>query len=66
MESPAEGKGRRAATARAALQEEIRSAIGALLPATEPPVPKRRPMRFLNDLFDGADDVAARRRELGD
>jgi 1-acyl-sn-glycerol-3-phosphate acyltransferase len=56
----------REATARAALQEEVRAAIGALLPATEPPVPKRRPMRFLNDLFDGAEDIAARRRELGE
>ena len=56
----------RAAAARAALQEEIRAAIGALLPATDPPLPKRRPMRFLGDLFDGAEDVANRRRDLGE
>lgn len=56
----------RGAAARAVLQEEIRAAIGALLPTTEPPLPKRRPMRFLGDLFDGAEDVAARRRELGE
>lgn len=56
----------RAAAARAVLQEEIRAAIAALLPATEPTVPRRRPMRFLGDLFDGAEDIAARRQELGD
>ena len=56
----------RAATARAALQVEIRAAIGALLPAIDPPVPTRRPMRFLDDMLDGAEDVAARRRDLGE
>jgi len=48
---------------RAALEASIRDGIGALLPPTEPRMPRRRPLRFLTDLFNGTDDVARRRAE---
>lgn len=49
--------------ARRELEDRIRDAIAALLPAEEPVLPARRPLAFLTDLLNGADD-AARRREL--
>jgi 1-acyl-sn-glycerol-3-phosphate acyltransferase len=56
----------RAAAAREQLGAEIRDAILALLPPSEPALPRRRPLRFIGDLLDGADDIAARRAELGE
>ena len=56
----------RSAAARESLEEEIRAALLALLPSSEPPLPRRRPLRFLGDLLSGAEDVAARRAELGE
>jgi len=49
--------------ARAELDGRIRAAVAALLPSTEPRLPRRRPLSFLTDLFNGADDIA--RREAG-
>ncbi len=49
--------------ARAELEARIRSAIEALLPSTEPRLPRRRPLSFLTDVLNGADDVARRRDE---
>jgi len=49
--------------ARAALDARIREGLTALLPAGEPRPPRRRPLAFLNDLLNGADDIA--RRESG-
>jgi hypothetical protein len=46
--------------ARAELDARIRAAIGALLPAEEPRLPRRRPLAFLTDLLNGADDIARR------
>ncbi len=51
---------------RAALDEQVRAAMNALLPEVEPRLPGRRPMRFLGDLLTGADDLARRRAELGE
>lgn len=48
---------------RADLDRRIREAIEALLPAAEPRLPRRRPLAFLTDLLNGADDVARRDRE---
>jgi 1-acyl-sn-glycerol-3-phosphate acyltransferase len=48
---------------RAALEARIRDGIGALLPAGEPRLPRRRPLLLLTDLFNGTDDVARRRAE---
>jgi 1-acyl-sn-glycerol-3-phosphate acyltransferase len=49
--------------ARAELEERMRAAIAALLPDREPRLPRRRPLAFLTDLLNGADDVARRRAE---
>jgi 1-acyl-sn-glycerol-3-phosphate acyltransferase len=49
--------------ARRELDARIRSAITALLPDEEPGAPRRRPMGFLTDLLNGAEDVARRRAE---
>ena len=57
--------GIRGREARAELDERVRSAIADLLPSREPPVRRRRPLRFLTDLLNGVDDVARRREELG-
>ena len=45
---------------RAALDARLREALAALLPRDEPRLPRRRPLRFLTDLLNGADDVARR------
>lgn len=46
--------------ARAELEAGIRDAVAALLPGEEPRLPRRRPLAFLTDLFNGADDIARR------
>ena len=46
--------------ARAELDARIRAAIAALLPTKEPRLPRRRPLAFLTDLLNGADDIARR------
>lgn len=58
---PIETDAIRGREARATLDARIRQAIGALLPASEPPLPRRRPLSFLTDLLNGADDIARRR-----
>lgn len=52
--------GGRGHAAREALEARIRSAIEGLLPTTAPRLPRRRPMAFLTDLLNGADDIARR------
>jgi 1-acyl-sn-glycerol-3-phosphate acyltransferase len=47
--------------ARAALEARIRGRIQALLPDSEPRLPRRRPLSFLTDLLNGEEDVARRR-----
>lgn len=59
----AEARGREA---RAALDEQVRRAMLALMPAQEPRLPRRRPLRFLGDLLTGAADLERRRAELGE
>jgi 1-acyl-sn-glycerol-3-phosphate acyltransferase len=56
----------RSPQARAALDAATRAAIIRLLPDAEPRLPRRRPLRFLGDLLTGADDLAARRADLGE
>ena len=48
---------------RTALETRIREGVTALLPDGEPRLPRRRPLAFLTDLLNGADDVARRPRE---
>jgi 1-acyl-sn-glycerol-3-phosphate acyltransferase len=52
--------------ARGALEERIHGAVEALLPTTEPRVPRVRPLEgLLTDLLNGADAVAERRSLSG-
>ena len=55
--------GVRGREARAALEQRMRSSLAALLPKREPPLPRRRPLAFLTDLLNGAEDIARRRAE---
>jgi 1-acyl-sn-glycerol-3-phosphate acyltransferase len=48
---------------RAELEGRIRAAIAELLPPSEPMLPRARPLVFLTDLLNGADDVARRDAE---
>jgi 1-acyl-sn-glycerol-3-phosphate acyltransferase len=50
--------------ARAALDARIREGLAALLPDREPRPPRRRPLAFLNDLLNGADDIERRDAEV--
>jgi 1-acyl-sn-glycerol-3-phosphate acyltransferase len=54
----AEHRGREA---RAELEERIHDGVRALLPDQEPRLPRRRPLAFLTDVLNGADDVERRR-----
>ncbi|HEX2221409.1 MAG TPA: lysophospholipid acyltransferase family protein [Candidatus Limnocylindria bacterium] len=56
-------KGRQA---RAELSERVRAELVALLPGSEPRLPRRRPLAFIGDLLSGEEDLARRRGELGD
>ena len=56
--------GLRGRDAREDLERRIRDAVVALLPPREPPIPRVRPLEFLTDLMNGAEDVARRRAEL--
>jgi 1-acyl-sn-glycerol-3-phosphate acyltransferase len=58
--------GARGREARAALHEQVRAAMLALMPAREPRLPRRRPLRFLGDLLTGPADLERRRAELGE
>lgn len=58
---PIETEAVRGREARAALDARLREAMLALLPAEEPRLPRSRPLSFLTDLLNGADDVARRR-----
>jgi 1-acyl-sn-glycerol-3-phosphate acyltransferase len=56
-----ETSGTRGREARAEIEARTRAAIAAMLPEHEPRLPRRRPLAFLTDLLNGADDVARRR-----
>ena len=64
--APIPTSGVRGREARAELDARIRDGVRALLPASEPRVPRRRPLAFLSDLLNGSDDVARRRAEMGE
>jgi 1-acyl-sn-glycerol-3-phosphate acyltransferase len=53
----------RGRAARAELDARIRAGLAALLPEREPALPRRRPLSFLTDLLNGADDIARREAE---
>jgi len=58
---PIQTDGVRGREARAHLEERIREGVAALLPDREPPLPRRRPLGFLTDLLNGADEIERRR-----
>lgn len=58
--------GARGRAARGELDGRVRAAMLALLPAREPRLPQRRPLRFLGDLLTGPADLERRRAELGE
>ena len=58
--------GARGREARAVLGEQVRAAMLGLMPAREPRVPRRRPLRFMGDLLTGPADLERRRAELGE
>jgi len=55
--------GIRGREAREALEERIRSKLLALLPEQEPSLSGRRPLAFLTNVLNGADDIARRRTD---
>jgi 1-acyl-sn-glycerol-3-phosphate acyltransferase len=52
--------GIRGREARAELEHRIREGVAALLPEGEPALSQRRPLAFLTDLLNGADDIERR------
>ncbi|HYI66691.1 MAG TPA: lysophospholipid acyltransferase family protein [Candidatus Limnocylindrales bacterium] len=61
---PIQTDGVRGRDARALLDARIREGVSALLPDREPRLPRRRPLAFLTDMLNGADDIE-RRRTIG-
>jgi 1-acyl-sn-glycerol-3-phosphate acyltransferase len=57
---PLATEGLRGRPGRETLEAQMRTALLALLPETEPRLPRRRPLAFLTDLLNGADDIARR------
>jgi len=53
----------RGRAAREELYARIRAAVADLLPVDEPRLPRRRPLAFLTDLLNGADDIDRRRSQ---
>jgi 1-acyl-sn-glycerol-3-phosphate acyltransferase len=62
---PIPTEGGRSRGARADLERQLRTALIDLLPATELPLPRRRPLAFIGDLLTGRDDLRRRREEIG-
>lgn len=58
---PIPAPGARAREDREALEARIREAIETLLPDAEPRLPRRRPLAFLTNLLNGAEDIERRR-----
>lgn len=49
---------------REALEGRVRAAVMELLPVDEPAIPRWRPLSFLTDALNGADDIARRGRTI--
>ena len=64
--NPISTEGARGHAGRAELELRVRAACQALLPETEPVLPRFRPLRVLGDLFTGGPDLARRRAERGE
>lgn len=59
---PISTQGLRGAAGRAQLESQLRDGMLALLPEVEPRLPKRRPLPWVGELFDGDDDRERHRR----
>jgi 1-acyl-sn-glycerol-3-phosphate acyltransferase len=59
--APIEAGATRGREARAALERSVRDGILELLPPQQPTLPRWRPLAFVSDLLNGANDVARRR-----
>lgn len=59
--APIQTAGVRGREARAELDGRIRAGVSALLPDREPRLPRRRPLAFLTNLLNGAEDIERRR-----
>jgi 1-acyl-sn-glycerol-3-phosphate acyltransferase len=55
-------EGLRGATGRAELEGRVRDAMQALLPKEEPRLPRRRPLAWVGEIFDGPEDRERHRR----
>jgi len=64
--APIPTDGARDHASRDAVEQQVRKALRSLLPAEEPVLPRRRPLRFFGDLLTGAEDLARRRADLGE
>jgi 1-acyl-sn-glycerol-3-phosphate acyltransferase len=58
--APLPTAGLRGRQARETLEAQTRDALMSLLPSSEPRLPRRRPLAFLTDLLNGAEDIARR------
>jgi 1-acyl-sn-glycerol-3-phosphate acyltransferase len=58
--------GARSREVRQAIETQVRDAFTELLPATEPILPARRPLRFVGDLLTGRGELEQRRADLGE
>jgi 1-acyl-sn-glycerol-3-phosphate acyltransferase len=58
--TPLPTAGLRGRQARETLESQMRDVLMALLPSSEPRLPRRRPLAFLTDLLNGAEDIARR------
>ncbi len=61
---PIQTAGMRGAMGRAELEERVRAALLALMPAREPPLPRRRPLGWVGGILDGAQDRAMRAEDV--
>jgi len=59
---PLSTHGLRGAGGRAQLEDQLREAMVALLPSAEPRLPRRRPLPWIGELLDGAEDRERHRR----
>lgn len=53
---PIPSEGYRGAIGRSELEARVREAMISLIPRSEPPLPRRRPLAWIGEILDGADD----------
>ncbi len=63
---PIESAGMRGGVGRAQLEDRVREALTGLLPAAEPVLPRRRPLAWIGEVLDGAEDRERHARARGE